>query len=99
MAENTDDKLIERIKQNLLKGYKEDSLRWALINQGYSRITVDRDIKRALKEIEDENKSAEQKKEKSEKPKITYQLYDENNRIVYGKTSGGKKFWKKLFGK
>lgn len=99
MVENQDDKLIERIKRNLSKGYKEESLRWALINQGYSRITVDRDIKRALKELEEEKKTSEVKEEKTEKPKITYQLYDEKNRMIYGKTSGGKSFWKKLFKK
>lgn len=34
--------LIDYTKRNLNKGYAPDSLRWALINQGHSRIEVDK---------------------------------------------------------
>jgi hypothetical protein len=97
MTENSDKSLVDRVKTNLLKGYKEESLRWALINQGYSRITVDRAIRKASEEIvaEDIAKEKEKQKETVERPKITYKVYDENNKIIYGK----KSFWKRVFGK
>ena len=95
MAENPGRDLTEHIKANLIKGYKEDGLKWALINQGYSRITVERAIKKATEEIAAENNAKEVQRAKVEKPKITYQVYDENNKIIYGK----KPFWKRLFRK
>ncbi len=95
--------LVSHIKKNLSKEYKEDSLRWALINQGYPRTTVDRAMNQAIKEIESEHKVQEAKRKESERPKITYQLYDENNNLVKSKNIKGSpsrsSFWKKLFGK
>jgi hypothetical protein len=38
--------LVEYIKSNLKKGYTKDSLRWALVNQGYSRLEVDKAIRK-----------------------------------------------------
>ncbi len=94
------DALVEHIKKNLSKEYKEDSIRWALINQGYSRTLVDKAMSRAISEIETEHNVREQKRKESEKPKITYQLYDENNNLVKSKIIKTKKhFWRKLFGK
>ena len=40
------DELTNYIKKNLKKGYTKESLHWALINQGYSRIEVERAIKK-----------------------------------------------------
>ena len=34
-------KIIDYLKKNFKKGYTEESLRWALIAQGYSRTIVD----------------------------------------------------------
>ena len=39
--------LVDYIKKNSKKGYTKDSMRWALINQGYSKIEVDRALKKA----------------------------------------------------
>ncbi|MDE1848605.1 MAG: hypothetical protein KGH55_01075 [Nanoarchaeota archaeon] len=83
---------VNHLKRTLSKGYKEQSLRTALLNQGYSDVVIDRALDQALKELAEEEKA---KKEK-EKPKITYQIYDENNRLV---KSSKPSFWKKLFGR
>ena len=36
--------LVKYIKKNIEKGYTTDSLRWALINQGYTRVEVQKAI-------------------------------------------------------
>jgi len=43
--------LINYIKKNLSKGYTLESLKWALINQGYPRMEVDRAIKITNEEL------------------------------------------------
>lgn len=95
MAENQTEELIKHIKKNLSKGYKEDSIKWALINQGYSHTAVERALTKALKDQKEDLAAKERAKKISEKPKITYQVYDENNKVIYGK----KSFWKKMFKK
>jgi predicted DNA-binding protein YlxM (UPF0122 family) len=57
-------KLVRYIKKNLKKGYTLDSLKWALINQGYSRTAVKRAIKKANKELANDAPKIK------EKPKI-----------------------------
>ncbi len=89
MAEGRRD-LIEHLKRALAKGYKEDSLRWALLGQGYSDAIIDRAMKQAINELSAEEKARFEK----ERPKITYKIYDENNRQV-----NKESFWKKWFGK
>ena len=41
------DELTDYIKSNLKKGYTKESLKWALINQGYSRLEVEKAIKKS----------------------------------------------------
>ncbi len=48
------DNLASRIKSNLRKGYNKESLKWALVNQGHSRIEVDKAFRRAEAEISQE---------------------------------------------
>jgi len=48
------DDLVDYIKKNLKKGYTLESLRWALINQGYSKLEVEKAIKRMEKELAEE---------------------------------------------
>ena len=43
--------LVDYIKKNLSKGYTIESLKWALIDQGYSRSEVNRAIKIANEEL------------------------------------------------
>jgi len=45
---------ISYIKRNLQKGYKKDSLKWALINQGNTRQEVDKAFIQAEKELSQE---------------------------------------------
>ena len=68
--------LIEYFKRNLGKGYTADSLRFALIDQVYSRAAIDQAIETANKEI------AEKAPQLKEKPIIKYELYDENYKKV-----------------
>ena len=70
---NSFTKAVEYIKKNLRKGYTLDSLKYALVNQGYSRTFVDRVIERANKEL------AEKAPELKEKPKIVHKIIDEKN--------------------
>ncbi len=82
------DKLTEYFKKNLRKGYTEESLRWALINQGYSRSIIDAALERTHKEL------AEEAPVIKEKPIIKYEILDENDKPLEIK----KPWWKKLFG-
>jgi hypothetical protein len=76
---------IERyLRTNLGKGYSEDSLKWALIKQGNSRTEVTRALTKVKKEMSE-------KKGKNEKPEIRYELYDQDNRPV-----DGKSLWKRF---
>jgi len=83
--------LIEHIKKNLAKGYNQDTLKFSLMSQGYSRITVENALEKANKEL------AETVPEVKEKPKIIYRLIGEDNNPI--QVSEQKKgFWKSLFG-
>lgn len=87
-SEEYKNKLTEYFKKNLRKGYTEESLRWALINQGYSRAMVETAIERAHKEL------AEEAPVLREKPVIKYEVFDEDDKPVEIK----KPFWKRIFG-
>ncbi len=87
MSEDYKQKLVNYIKKNYKKGYTPESLKWALINQGYSRILVEKAIETANREL------AEKAPVIKEKPKIKYQLIDENNKPLKIR----KSFWKEFF--
>ena len=76
--------IIDYFKKNIKKGYTEESLKWALIKQGYTKIAIDSAIKRAHKELADEAPMLK------EKPRIKYEIYDENNKPIFIK----KPWWK-----
>ena len=57
-------KLVDYFKKNIAKGYTVDSLKYALVNQGYSRAVVEQAMKQANKEL------AEKAPVIKEKPKI-----------------------------
>jgi len=80
------EQLVDYFKKNLRKGYTEESLKFALMRQGYSRTAIEQALEQAHKEI---SKKAPEFKEK---PLIKYEIMDENNRPVRIKTS----FFKKL---
>ena len=43
--------LSDYIKKNVKKGYTKESLRWALVNQGHSRLEVEKALKLADAEL------------------------------------------------
>jgi len=81
-------KLVNYFKKNLVKGYTVDALKFALINQGYSRIIVERAIEETNKEL---SKKAPILKER---PQIKYEIIDENDNPITIK----KPLWKRILG-
>ena len=81
-------KLTDYFKRNLKKGYTSDSLKWALIGQGYSRTAVEKAIEQANKEF------AKEAPVLKEKPVIKHELLDEYNMPVQVK----KSWWERLLG-
>lgn len=62
--------LASYIKKNLGKGYTQDSLKFALISQGHSRMEVEKAIKRAEVEL------AQEAPLLKTTPSITYEALD-----------------------
>ncbi len=87
MIDNYRQKLIDYIKRNIRKGYSVDSLKWALISQGYSRAIVESSIIQANKEL------AKKVPVFKEKPQIRYEIIDENDRPIIIK----KPWWRRIF--
>ncbi len=87
MGEDYKRKLIDYFKKNLKKGYTPDSLKWALIGQGYSRTLVELSLERANKEL------SEKAPVLKEKPIIKYEIIGENNKPIKIK----RPWWRKLF--
>ncbi len=84
--------LADYIMSNISKGYTLDALRFSLINQGYSKISVDNAIEIANKKL------AEKAPIMKEKPQITYKIIDEDNKPIYiSEIKSKKSFWKKIF--
>jgi len=81
------DDLIGYIKKNLKKGYTKESLRWALINQGYSKMEVEKAIRKVDLEL------ADQAPILKTKPTITHEIIEPKNI----KTLSKKSFFKKFF--
>ncbi len=71
-------KIINYFKKNLSKGYSPVSLKWALIQQGYSRILVESALEKAKKEVLESKNNEEHK----ERPRIRYQLYGADNKPI-----------------
>ena len=84
--------LANYIKKNLSKGYTMDALRFSLMKQGYSRISVEKAIELSNQQL------AASAPEMKEKPKITYTLLDEDGNPIQ-KTDiilQKKSFWEKV---
>lgn len=82
-------KLTEYLKKNIKKGYPIETLRIALVNQGYSRATVDEVIKDVMNQIASEAPVIK------EKPQIEHEIVTEEVPEPVVK----KTFWQKIFGK
>ena len=81
-------KIIGYLKRNLRKGYTLDSLKWALVGQGYSKTSVERAIEELNKEL------AKQAPILKDKPVIKYEIFDENDNPIMIK----RPWWKKILG-
>jgi len=77
-------KLTGYVKANLKKGYTLESLKWALINQGHSRLEVAKAVQRVEDELSREAPVLQTK------PEIKYEVIPEPEK---------KSLWKRLFGK
>jgi len=85
MVENTyKARLVEYLKKNLRKKYPIETLRIALVNQGYMRSVVDEAIKVAVNEL------AREAPVIKEKPEIEHEIISEEPLVE--KNS----FWKKI---
>jgi len=80
--------LVQYFKKNIKKGYTVESLRWALIRQGYSRVLVEKAIEQTTKELAIEAPVLK------DKPVIKYQVIDEHGIPIVLK----KPWWKRIFG-
>ncbi|MBS3088149.1 hypothetical protein J4402_00040 [Candidatus Pacearchaeota archaeon] len=78
------DEIVEYVEKNTKKGYNQNSLRWALSTQGYSKI----EIEKAFKKINSQQSEIPVVKPL---PQITYQPL-----IPYEEPR--KSFWQKIFG-
>ncbi len=87
-SEEYKSRLVEYFKKNLKKGYPEESLKWALVNQGYSRTMIETAIERTHKELADTAPVIK------ERPQIKYEILDEENKPVVLK----RPWWKRIFG-
>lgn len=80
--------LADYLKKNLSKGYTIDSLKFSLINQGYSRISIAKAIELSNQQL------AETAPIMKEKPQIIYKSYPE----IEEKPGFFKRIFMKLFG-
>jgi len=80
--------LVEYLKKNVKKGYTVDSLKWALIKQGYQRTPVEKAIELVHQEL------AREAPVFKEKPIITHEVIDESGKPIEIK----KSWWKRIFG-
>lgn len=81
-------KIAEYYKKNIKKGYTPDALKWALINQGYQRFSVEKGIEIANQELAREAPILETK------PVITHEIITESGETMEVK----KPWWKRIFG-
>ncbi len=85
--------IADYVKENLTKGYTVDALKFSLINQGYSKISIERAIDLANKQL------AEKAPIMKEKPQITFKVINEENTPIEVFEKKSKKFsLKKIFG-
>jgi len=75
--------LTNYVRKNLNKGYTKESLRWALVNQGYSRLEVQKTFEKVEKESSQTSMPAKLR------PEIEYKAIP----IIEEK----KGFWQKFF--
>ena len=88
MRRSSKEQINDYIMRNLRKGYTSDSLKWALINQGYSRSIIEKSLEETQKEM------AKEVPVFKEKPVINYEVLDQDNNLV----PVSKHWWKRILG-
>ncbi len=86
--ENYMDSLSEYLMKNLKKGYTKESLKWALIKQGHSRLEVEK----ALALVD--TSLAKQAPILKTKPEITMQVIEPKGAVIQRKS-----FWQRFLGR
>ena len=81
--------IVDYVKKNLEKGYTKDSLKWALINQGYMKIEVEK----AFRIVEEEMPKMPPLRQEPRQVQVTSTI-QVNPEVEQEKVS----FWKKWFG-
>lgn len=85
--------LVDYFKRNLSKNYNTDTLKFALIGQGYSRVAVDKAYDEAVKQM------SRKAPVLNEKPVIKHEIYDMNdNPIRVEPMSKWDRFWNRVKG-
>ncbi len=82
--------LTEYIRDNLKKGYTKESLKWALINQGHSRLEVEKALKQTDFVL------AEKAPVLKTKPEIKYEIIEPKGQLNNEKPTK-RSLWKRLF--
>ena len=80
------DDLSGYIKNNLKKGYTKESLKWALVEQGHSKLEVSKAILKAERELSQEAPILKTK------PEISVEVIKESI------PNNNKPWWKRIFG-
>ena len=80
-------KIIDYIKKNSKKGYPIQTLKFALINQGYLRPMVEESMEQAVKEM------AREAPVLKDKPQIEHEIVVDDNPLPVKKS-----WWRRLFG-
>lgn len=75
---------IDYIKTNLRKGYKKESLKWALVKQGHSKFEIQRSFEKAEQEMAQE---APVLRTPQEMPKIE-PIIEEKKKGFFGRLFG-----------
>ena len=88
MATDSGNELVEYLKKNSTKGYTFDSLKIALLQQGYTKLRIEQAIRKVNEEL------AKKAPIVKAKPKIKYEILDEHDKPIIIK----KGFMKRIFG-
>lgn len=86
-GENYIAQLAEYIKKNLKKGYTQESLKWALVNQGHSKLEVEKAMQKA------ESDMAAEAPVMKAKPEIQVEVISPDDAVLKKKP-----WWKRIFG-
>lgn len=83
------DVLVDYVRKNLAKGYSMESLKWALIKQGNSRLEIEKAIKKVEEELADASAKA--------KARASMESINQPAEVVPVQEES-KSLWRKLFG-